>query len=387
MQNSSTNLGFTGKLNHIGESIFSKMTSLSNQHQAINLSQGFPDFEADAKLIELVDHYIKRGYNQYAPMAGALPLREKLCEIANNQHGCSYHAEKEITITAGATQAIATALAASIREGDEVIVFSPAYDSYIPMIELNGGTAITVKLAHPAYSIDWEQFKLLLNHRTKMIILNTPHNPSGAVWKDADYLKLQEFVGNSNILILADEVYEHIVFNGAQHLSVRSYPTLAERSFVVGSLGKTTHVTGWKVGYCMAPAALMKAFQKLHQFQVFSVNHPIQMALAEYLGQIDLSLIGSFYQKKQQFLEKLIEENTAFKALPSFGSYFQLFDYSEISDKKDIEFTEWLCIEKGVAGIPLSPFYLTPDNNHVLRFCFAKNESTLEAAVERLSKL
>ena len=387
MQSSTKSLGFTGKLNHIGESIFSKMTALANQHQAINLSQGFPDFAVDPALIRLVNHYMEIGYNQYAPMAGALPLREKLCELTNAQHGCNYQANKEITITAGATQAIATALAASIREGDEVIVFSPAYDSYIPMIELNGGTAITVKLAHPNYAIDWEQFKLLLNHRTKMIILNTPHNPSGAVWQDEDYQKLQEFVRNSNILILADEVYEHIVFNGAQHRSVRAYPILAERSFVVGSLGKTTHSTGWKVGYCMAPAALMKEFQKLHQFQVFSVNHPVQLALADYLAMINLSEIGAFYGEKQAYLEKLIIQHTAFKPLPSFGSYFQLFDYSAISDQKDLEFCEWLCTEKGVAGIPLSPFYLTPDNNKTIRFCFAKNEATIEAAIERLAKL
>jgi len=387
MHNSTKSLGFTGKLNHIGESIFSKMTSLANQHQAINLAQGFPDFEVDPYLISLVNHYMQIGYNQYAPMAGALPLRERLCGLTNAQHGCNYQAENEITITAGATQALATAIAASIREGDEVIVFSPAYDSYIPMIELNGGTAITVKLAHPDYSIDWDQFKLLLNHRTKMVILNTPHNPSGAVWQHEDYLKLQEYIGNSNILILADEVYEHIVFNGAQHRSLRAYPILAERSFVVGSLGKTTHVTGWKVGYCMAPAALMKEFQKLHQFQIFSINHPVQMALADYLGQINLGEIGGFYEKKQAYLEKLIVERTAFKPLPTYGSYFQLFDYSAVSDKKDIEFCEWLCTEKGVAGIPLSPFYLAPDNNKVLRFCFAKNELTIDAAIERLAQL
>lgn len=387
MHNSTKSLGFTGKLNHIGESIFSKMTTLANKHQAINLAQGFPDFEVDPKLISLVSHYMQEGYNQYAPMAGALPLREKLCELTNAQHGSNYQAENEITITAGATQALATAIAASIREGDEVIVFSPAYDSYIPMIELNGGTAITVKLTHPGYSIDWDQFKLLLNHRTKMIILNTPHNPSGAVWQDEDYLKLQEYIGNSNILILADEVYEHIVFNGAQHRSLRAYPVLAERSFVVGSLGKTTHVTGWKVGYCMAPAYLMKEFQKLHQFQIFSINHPVQLALADYLGQTDLSKIGAFYEKKQAFLENLIVERTAFKPLPTYGSYFQLFDYSAISDKKDTEFSQWLCVEKGVAGIPLSPFYLAPDNNRVLRFCFAKNEATIEAAIERLAQL
>ncbi len=363
------------------------MTKLANEHEATNLAQGFPDFTVDPKLISLVNHYMEQGYNQYAPMAGALALREILCELSNAQHGCNYQPEEEITITAGATQAIATAIAASVREGDEVIVFSPAYDSFIPMIELNGGTAITVKLAHPDYSIDWDQFKLLLNHRTKMVILNTPHNPSGAVWQDEDYLKLQEYIGNSNILVLADEVYEHIVFNGAKHRSVRAYPVLAERSFVVGSLGKTTHVTGWKVGYCMAPALLMKGFQKLHQFQIFSINHPVQLALADYLAQTDLSEIGGFYKKKQVFLENLIVKHTAFKPLPTYGSYFQLFDYSAISDKKDLEFCEWLCTEKGVAGIPLSPFYLAPDNNQVVRFCFAKNEETIEAAIKRLAKL
>lgn len=387
MQNSSKSLGFTGKLNHIGGSIFSKMTALANEHHAINLAQGFPDFSVDPRLIDLVNYYMRQGFNQYAPMAGALALRERLCEISNSLHASNYDPSREITITAGATQAIATAIAASIREGDEVIVFSPAYDSYIPMIELNGGTAITVKLAHPHYNIDWEQFKLLLNHRTKMIILNTPHNPSGAVWQDADYLKLQEYVANSNILILADEVYEHIVFNGAQHRSLRSYPALAERSFVVGSLGKTTHVTGWKVGYCMAPYFLMKEFQKLHQFQVFSVNHPVQLALADYLAEIRLQDIGSFYQEKQNYFEKLMVSHTAFKPLATYGSYFQLYDYSGLSDKKDMEFSEWLCQEKGVAGIPLSPFYLAPEQNKVLRFCFAKNKETIDAAVERLANI
>lgn len=379
-------LNFTGNLSQVGESIFSKMSRLAREHQAINLSQGFPDFEVDPKLLDLCDRFTREGHNQYAPMAGAPALKQVLCELSNQQHGSEYQPEGEICITAGATQGIATALATVLREGDEVILFSPAYDSYIPMIELYGGSPITVKLSPEDYSIDWDQVKKVLNHRTRMIILNTPHNPSGSVWSDEDFKQLSDIVADSKILLLADEVYEHIVFNGAQHLSVRAYPTLRERAFVVGSLGKTVHVTGWKVGYVQAPEELMREFYKVHQFLVFSVNHPVQLALAEYLKDHDLASVGRFYEAKQRKLEQLLLEKTALKPLPTYGSYFQLVQYGHLSDLGDQACAEWLVKEIGVATIPLSPFYRDPTDHKVLRLCFAKNDQTLDSAANRLAK-
>lgn len=380
-------IAFSGKLNHIKPTIFSHMSALATEHGAINLAQGFPDFAVDPALIERVHQKMLAGQNQYAPMAGHPALREKICALSRQDYGAEYQPEREITITAGATQAIATALAATIREGDEVLLFSPAYDCYLPMIELHGGTPITVKLLHPEYRIDWQQVKRVVNHRTKMIIINSPHNPSGTVWDEEDLDRLEEIVGNSNILVLADEVYEHIVFGGAQHRSVRSRPALRERSFVVGSLGKTLHVTGWKIGYCLAPEFLMREFQKVHQYLVFSVNHPVQEAIAEYLETQDLSAIGAFYGQKQALFEKLVREHTRLKPLPSKGSYFQLLDYSAVSEEGDLAFAERLTREIGVASIPLSPFYRDPTDHKVLRFCFAKDESTLGAAVEKLASL
>ncbi len=380
-------LSFTGTLSHVGESIFSVMTRMANEHAAVNLSQGFPDFSADADLIKKVEEQLHKGHHQYAPMPGAPAFREALSAISAEFFGHQYDPNSEITVTAGATQALATAIATTVREGDEVILFSPAYDSYIPMIELHGGTPITVKLLHPDYSVDWDQLKRLVNHRTKMIIVNSPHNPSGRVWTEQDYLKLQEIVANSNILILADEVYEHLVFDPSKKRSVRQFPELQKRSFVVGSLGKTVHVTGWKVGYCMAPQKMMREFQKVHQFQVFSVNHPVQLALANYLTETDLNAVGKMYADKQSYLAQELAEKTRFKPLISEGTYFQLVDYSAISDKKDREFAEWLCQEVGVAAIPLSPFYREPTDNKVLRLCFAKNVETLDAAIEKLAKL
>lgn len=380
-------IAFSGKLNHIKPTIFSHMSALATEHGAINLAQGFPDFAVDPALIERVHQKMLAGQNQYAPMAGHPALREKICALSRQDYGADYQPEREITITAGATQAIATALAATIREGDEVLLFSPAYDCYLPMIELHGGTPITVKLLHPEYRIDWQQVKRVVNHRTKMIIINSPHNPSGTVWDEEDLDRLEEIVGNSNILVLADEVYEHIVFGGAQHRSVRSRPALRERSFVVGSLGKTLHVTGWKIGYCLAPEFLMREFQKVHQYLIFSVHHPAQEAIAEYLETQDLGAIGAFYGQKQALFEKLVREHTRLKPLPSKGSYFQLLDYSAVSEEGDLAFAERLTRDIGVASIPLSPFYRDPTDHKVLRFCFAKDESTLDAAVQKLGRL
>lgn len=380
-------VSFTGTLSHVGESIFSVMTRMANEFGAVNLSQGFPDFSVDPVLLEKVSSNLESGNHQYAPMPGALAFREVLVEHSAGLFGHRYDVGKEITVCAGATQALATAIACSIREGDEVIVFSPAYDSYIPMIELHGGTPITVKLLHPDYNVDWDQVKRLVNHRTKMIIVNSPHNPSGRIWSEQDFMSLQEIVAESNILILADEVYEHVVFEAENKRSVRQYPELQKRSFVVGSLGKTTHVTGWKVGYCMAPEKLMQEFQKVHQFQVFSVNHPMQTALADYLREYDLQSVGDLYKEKREYLAKALSVNTPLLPLRSEGTYFQLVDYSAVSDKGDFEFATWLCQEIGVAAIPLSPFYRDPTDNKVLRLCFAKSNATLDAAVERLAKL
>lgn len=387
MSDSTVNMSFNGNLSHVKETIFSKMSALAQAHQAINLSQGFPDFNPDPELLERVQHYHQKGPHQYAPMPGDLGFRKRLVELSEKTFDHVYRVESEICITAGATQALGTAIATAIREGDEVIVFSPAYDSYFPMIELYGGTPITIKLQHPNYSVDWEQVKRLLSHRTKMIIVNSPHNPSGKLWSESDFLKLQELVAGSKILILADEVYEHLVFDPQEKRSVRQFPELRNRSFVVGSLGKTAHVTGWKIGYCMAPEYLMKEFKKVHQYQVFSINHPLQKALADYLPQLDLDGLSQLFKTKHDWLYQNLLERTRLKPLKSDGTYFMLVDYSEISDAPELEFAERLTTEYGVATIPLSPFYRDPVDHKVLRFCFAKNNETLEEGVSRLMKL
>lgn len=387
MSDSDKPLSFSGNLSHVGETIFSKMTALANKHQAVNLSQGFPDFPVDPDLIERVHFYVDKGPHQYAPMAGHLAFRQELCKLSDQEFASPYHAETEICITAGATQALGTAIACAIREGDEVIVFSPAYDSYFPMIELYGGRPITIKLQHPDYNVDWDQVKRLISHRTKMIIINSPHNPSGRTWKEDDYLKLQELVSDSNILILADEVYEHLVFDPKEKRSVRQFPELRKRSFVVGSLGKTVHVTGWKIGYCLAPENLMREFKKVHQYFVFSINHPLQWALADYLPNLDLNSLGKLFKEKHDWLFRNLQERTRFKPLASEGTYFMLIDYSEISQEPELAFAERLTTEFGVASIPLSPFYRDPVDNKVLRLCFAKDDQTLEQGVDALSKL
>lgn len=387
MPDPSKPLSFSGNLSHVKETIFSKMTALAKANDAVNLSQGFPDFPADPVLLERAQYYMANGPHQYAPMLGEPKFRKVLCEISEKEFQSPYNPDSEICITAGATQALGTALACAIREGDEVIVFSPAYDSYFPMIELYGGRPITIKLQHPDYNVDWDLVKRLISHRTKMIIINSPHNPSGSVWKHEDYLQLQEIVTGSNILLLADEVYEHIIFDPQQKRSVRQYPLLRKRAFVVGSLGKTVHLTGWKIGYCMAPEALMREFVKVHQYFVFSVNHPLQKALADYLDNVELSHLSALFKTKHDWLFKNIAERTRFKPLPSEGSYFMLIDYSQISKASEMAFAEELTIQHGVASIPLSPFYRDPVDNHVLRLCFAKNDETLEKGVAALAKL
>ncbi|WP_417590243.1 methionine aminotransferase [Owenweeksia hongkongensis] len=374
------------KLPNTGDTIFSVMSALAAEHNAINLSQGFPDFETDPVLLDLVNKYMHRGLNQYAPMPGVPELRQVVSDMIQRQTGHSYNPENEVTITHGATEAIAAAISCCVREGDEVIIFTPAYDCYAPMVELNGGTPIFVQLEFPNYNINWDIFKKQMTHRTKLIIINTPHNPSATLISKENLVQLQEIVEGTNMLILSDEVYENIVFDGNAHHSASSFPALAERSFKIGSFGKSLHVTGWKLGYCAAPAQLMAEFRKVHQYMVFAVNTPMQYALAEYLQHQERLEISAMYEGKRNTFLKAIE-GSGFKPLPSKGTYFQLLDYSAISDKNEVEFAKELTTKHFVASIPMSVFYHIPQEHHVLRFCFAKNEETLHKAGSLLKNI
>jgi len=375
------------KLPKVGTTIFTVMSQLAHKNKAINLSQGFPDFESSEELTSLVNNAMKKGLNQYAPMPGILPLREQIAIKTENLYGTSYHPETEITVTAGATQAIYTAIAATIREGDEVIIFTPAYDCYEPAIELNGGRTVFVQMHAPNYNINWDQVKKLINQRTKMIIINTPHNPTGTVLEKSDMLALQKIVADTDILLISDEVYEHIIFDGKTHESVAKYPQLAERSFIISSFGKTFHNTGWKMGYCLAPKNLMVEFRKAHQFIVFSANTPVQYGLAEYLKDEENYLsLNSFYQEKRDQFTSLIKDSR-FKVLPSSGTYFQLLSYQEISDASDTAFAIELTEKHKIASIPVSVFYHQKVDEKILRFCVAKKEETLEQAAEILNKI
>ncbi len=375
------------KLPKAGTTIFSIMSGLANETGAINLSQGFPNFEVSPKLIELYHQAMKSGYNQYAPMQGVMSLRERIAEKMQDRFSAIYNPEKEITITAGGTQAIFTAIAAVVKEGDEVIVFEPAYDSYVPAIELCGGIAIHVHLQPPDYHINWNEVKKLVNQRTRMIMINTPQNPSGSILTVKDMMQLEKITSSNDIIVLSDEVYEHIIFDGYEHQSVARFPVLAERSFIVYSFGKTFHATGWKMGYCVAPEQLMTEFRKVHQFLVFSANTPLQHALAEFMkDKKNYSGLEQFYQEKRDYFLKMIK-GSKFKALPCFGSYFQLLDYKKLSDMKDTEYAIQLTKENGIASIPVSVFYNVPVDNKLLRFCFAKDNETLEKAGERLCKI
>ena len=372
------------KLPSIGVTIFTQMTLLSNEHGAINLSQGFPDFDADPKLIELAAHYMRQGFNQYAPMQGVPVLREKIAAKVRESYNAAYNPESEITVTGGATEGLFAAITAFINPDDEVIIFEPAYDAYMPVVKLNGGVPVFLQLKFPDYHIDWDEVSHAITPKTKLIILNSPHNPSGAVLSPADITALKSIVRNSDILILSDEVYEHIIFDGLIHESICRHPELAARSLVVSSFGKTYHTTGWKVGYCLAPAALTREFQKIHQFLIFAANTPIQYALADFLDNKDAYVnLGLFYQRKRdKFLSAI--GRSRFKALPCHGSYFQMLDYTAISDEPDQNFARRLTIKHGVASIPPSVFYHRNDDHKVLRFCFAKKNSTLEQAGEEL---
>ena len=375
------------KLPKVGTTIFTKMSAMANKHEALNLSQGFPDFPIDPKLIDCTLKAMKSGYNQYAPMPGLIGLREAIAEKIEDAYSIAYHPETEITITSGATQAIFTAIAAFVKEEDEVIIFTPAYDCYQPAIELVGGKPVFVQLKSPEYKINWEEVKKLISQRTRMIIINTPHNPTGTLLSEEDLKELEKITAHSEIIILSDEVYEHIVFDGQKHASICRNKGLADRSIAVFSFGKTFHVTGWKMGYCIGPKQLMVEFRKVHQFNVFSSNHPLQHALTEYLNDSENYLsLGSFYQKKRDVFLSAIT-GSRFKVIPSKGTYFQLLDYSSISDQNDVMFAESLVHEYKIASIPVSVFYNSPLDEKVLRFCFAKKEQTLEEAAKILSKI
>lgn len=375
------------KLPSIGTSIFTVMSHLANEHKAINLSQGFPDFDCSEKLKSLVTQYMKKGYNQYAPMQGIMPLREVIAEKTEYCYSAAYNPETEINVVAGATEALFSAISAFVREGDEVIVFEPAYDSYIPAILLNGGTPIYGKLNAPDFRINWDETQKMVSQRTRMIIINSPHNPTGSTLASEDMKRLEKLTKNTNIIILSDEVYEHIIFNGKEHQSICRYPKLAERSLVVSSFGKTFHTTGWKMGYCLAPENLMAEFRKAHQFVVFAVNTPIQYAVADFVKDRENYIhLHEFYQKKRDYFNKSIK-GSRFKISPSSGTYFQLLDYSAITDEKEADFAIRLTKEYRVASIPVSVFYHKKIENKVLRFCFAKGEETMDKAAEILCKI
>lgn len=375
------------KLPKTGTTIFSVMTALANEHNAINMAQGFPDFSCSEKLVSLVNTYMQKGLNQYAPMPGIMPLRERIAEKTEALYSAVYNPETEITITPGGTHALYAAISAVVREGDEVIVLEPCYDSYVPAIELNGGRPVFFELKFPYYKVDWNELKRLVSYKTKMIIINTPHNPSGTILSAQDMLKLQKIVDKTEIVILSDEVYEHIIFDGIEHQSVARYPKLAERSIIVSSFGKTYHTTGWKMGYVLAPANLMVEFRKVHQFMAFSTNTPIQYALADFMEDKDAYLqLGAFYQEKRDYFQQLIK-GSKFKILPCVGSYFQSLGYSKITQENDSEYAKRLTKEYKIASIPTSSFYHKKVDNHVLRFCFAKSNETLEKAAEKICKI
>ncbi len=375
------------KLPNVGTTIFTTMSQLAQQYGALNLSQGFPSFDAAPELINLVDVYLRRGFNQYAPMTGVSPLREILAEKTEQISGLSYHPEREITITSGATEALFAAISAVVRAGDEVIVFEPAYDSYVPAIELNGGIPVFVSLQAPDFEVNWSEVSEKITDRTRLMIINTPHNPTGQVWTRQDLDQLATLVKDREIYLIADEVYEHITFDGIAHVSVARHPDLFDRTFVCSSFGKTFHVTGWKVGYCLAPAALSAEFRKIHQYLTFSTVTPIQYALAEYLKQPDHYLsVTRFYEEKRDFFLNNLE-GSAFRWKPSQGTFFQSLSYQGLSEEGDAELAIRLTRDYGIASIPTSVFYQNRNDQKLLRFCFAKDRDILEQAAERLLKI
>ena len=375
------------KLPNIGTNIFTKMSSLATSCKAINLSQGYPDFGVDEKLIKLVKKYLDLGFDQYAPMQGVLKLREAVSEKYYNLYGRYYHENDEITITAGATQAIFTALTAFINQGDEVLIFSPTYDCYEPAIQLNGGKPVFIELDSPNFKIDWQKVENKISNKTRMIIVNSPQNPLGTILTNHDFLTLEEISEKYDLLVLSDEVYEHLVYDGKKHFSVGQYPNLFKRSIATFSFGKTFHVTGWKLGYVLAPYNLMTEIRKVHQFNVFSCNHPFQLAIAEYLENNETYLkLNEFYQRKRDLFLDIISASR-FTANPCNGTYFQLLNYSKISNLPDVEMAENLTTKNGVASIPISVFSAKKNDEKNLRFCFAKTDETLKKAGDILIKI
>ena len=377
----------TSKLPNVGTTIFTVMSRLAQEHNAINLSQGFPDFDCAPKLLELVTKYFNAGLNQYPPMAGIMALRERVTEKAAALYGAHYDPEHEATIVPGATYGIFTAIAAFVRPGDEVIVFEPAYDSYVPAIEVNGGKPVYVRLQYPEYGIDWQEVQRAITPKTRMIVINTPNNPTTSVFSAEDMRVFANMLRNTDIVVVADEVYEHLIYDGRQHQSVARFPGLAERSFVVSSFGKTYSVTGWKMGYVLAPKELMSEFRKVHQFNVFVTNGPLQYVLADYMADpaAYLSLAAFYQQKRDFFLARLA--GSRFRVLPSRGTFFQNLAYDAITDEKDTDLAVRLTKEKSLASIPLSVFYHDGHCDKVLRFCFAKSEQTLAKGAEILREI
>ena len=375
------------KLPNLGLTIFSEMTRLANEAGAINLSQGFPDFEADPELFALVNRYMQQGCNQYAPMQGVPLLRERIADKVQELYRATYDPSSEITITSGATEALFAAITAVVSPGDEVLVFEPAFDSYVPVIELCGGVPKYLQLRFPNYSIDWHEVRDAISEKTKLMILNFPHNPTGAVLGHDDVSSLANIVKGTRIAIVSDEVYEHIVYDGTPHLSLSAYPELADRSFVISSFGKTYHVTGWKIGYCLARGTLSKELQKIHQYLTFASNTPVQHALADFMLKKDVYLdLAAFYQHKRDLFQRMLQESR-FKPLPCHGTYFQMVDYASITRESDVDFARRLTVDYGVAAIPPSVFYHQKTDHKVLRFCFAKKDETLKEAAEQLCKV
>ena len=380
-------MNFQSKLPNVGTTIFTVMSSLANEHQAINLSQGFPNFDCAPELKNLVNKYLQNGFNQYAPMAGANVLLEKLAGKIEKLYGASVNPKTEITITAGATQALFTAITTFIKSGDEVILIEPAYDCYGPSIEVCGGVVVPYEMKAPYFKIDWEELEKLITSKTRMLIFNTPHNPTGSILLEDDLKTIEKIAEEHDLIVLSDEVYEHLIFDGEEHQSVLRFPKLFQRSLAVYSFGKTFHATGWKMGYCVAPEHLMKEFRKVHQFNVFSVNSFVQQAIAEYLEDENTYLnLNNFYQEKRDFfLEKI--KDSKFRPLKSSGTYFQLVDYSAISDEDEFEFAKRMTTEFGVAVIPVSAFYSKKVNQKIVRVCFAKTEELLAEAGEMFNKI
>jgi methionine aminotransferase len=380
-------LTINSKLPAIGTSIFAVMSKMANDYNAINLSQGFPDFNCSDELIQLVNDFMKKGFNQYAPMPGTIELRKQISENVKKDYGSSYNFDSEITVTAGATQALFTAFSTIITAGDEVIIFEPAYDSYLPAIKINGGIPVTIQLNKNDFSVPWDEVRKSITNKTKCIVFNSPHNPTGSILKEDDIKELQKIVNGTDILIISDEVYEHIIFEDEMHLSFTRDPELAKRSFVISSFGKTFHTTGWKMGYCCAPEELTKEFRKIHQFVVFAVNTPIQLAIATFMKDVsNIKKLNKFYQDKRDSFASLIKDSR-FSLKSCSGTYFQLLDYSKISDKHDLEFSKYLTKEIGVATIPLSPFFSKGSEEKLIRICFAKKDEILKQAADKLCQI